>query len=281
MGSLLRLFKFVPKYWLRGLTALFSLLAGTGLSLAVPYIVKQIIDGPLATGDLRQINQYVVFIIVVALLRGVFALTKTYCTESLAQSVVYDLRNSLYDHLQHLSFAYYDQIQTGELMSRLTADVETLRMVLGYGAVNFAANILTLIAIIAVLFSFSWPLTLTVIAVFPFVFAVVRSFGHKVKPAYRALQAQVARLTSFLQENISGIRVVTAFGQEQAEVLRFNRHNQENLVRNVASSKIFAFYFPLINLLIGLVAAIVLGVGGTWVAWGRLTLGTLVAFNTY
>ncbi len=281
MGSLGRLLELVPKYWLRGLLALFSLLVGTAVSMTIPYVVKAVIDGPLVSGDLRVINRYVLIIGGVALVRGVTSLVQTYCTESLAQAVVYDLRNKLYDHLQRLSFSYYDKVQTGELMSRLTSDVETVRMLLGRGLINFTVNILLLTAIIIMLFSLDWQLSLVAVAVFPFAYLTIRRFGQEAKPAYRVLQAQIARLTSFLQENISGIRVVKAFGQEQAEIVRFTRQNQENFARSIASSRIYAFYFPLINLLSGLGMAAVLGVGGSKVASGQMTLGTLVAFNTY
>jgi ATP-binding cassette, subfamily B, multidrug efflux pump len=281
LGSLKRIFELVPKYWVRGLLALFSLLLGTGSALIIPYVIKRVIDGPLATGEVKGIVNYVYIIVAVAVVRGLTALLQTYCTESLAQSVVFDLRNNLYNHLQRLSFKYYDKVQTGELMSRLTADVETLRMVMGWGMVNFLANMVMLVAIFALLLSLDWRLTLVAAIALPFVGITVNKFGKKARPAYRALQAQVARLTSFLQENISGIRVVKAFGQEQAEIYRFTTENKENLEKNVASSKIFAFYFPLINLLSGLGVAAVLGVGGARVANGQLTLGTLVAFNTY
>lgn len=281
MGSLGRLFEFIPKYWLRGLLALFSLLLGTAVSLTIPYIIKRVIDGPMAVGNLAEINRYVLIIVIVALVRGIAALVQTYCTESLAQSVVYDVRNRLYDHLQHLSSSYYDKVQTGDLMSRLTSDVETLRMVLGWGLVNFIANIVLLISILGMLFSLDWGLALVASGVFPFAFITVNRFSKKSRPAYRLLQQQMARLSSFLQENISGIRVVKAFGQERAEVARFSKHNDENFARNMGSSKIFAFFFPLINLISGLGVAIVLGVGGSKVAIGQMSIGTLVAFNTY
>ena len=281
MGSLRRLFELVPKYWLRGLLALLSLLLGTGLSITIPYLIKSIIDGPLVNGDIAAINGYALLILAIAILRGLAALIQTYCSESMAQSVVFDLRNRLYDHLQQLSFSYYDKAQTGELMSRMTADVETLRMVLGTGLINFIANILTLLAILGMLFSLDWQLALVALVVIPPAYLTARRFSSKARPAYRSLQAQVARLTAFLQENISGTRVVKAFGQEQAETVRFTRQNEDNFARNMASSKIFSFYFPLINLLSGLGVAAILGVGGTKVALGQMSIGTLVAFNTY
>lgn len=281
MKVILRLAGHTRRYWPVLAGGLVSMIVGLGASLAVPYVIRAVIDQAITRVDVRLLGLAAGGVVAIAVFRGLFAFGERYAMEFLAQKVIYDLRNLLYDHLQGLSFSFYDHAVTGQLMSRVTSDVETLRRFLGFGLLNLISNLLTLLAVLAILFSLDWRLALVSLVTVPPAVWLVAAFSRQVRPKYMAIQQQLAVITTRLQENLSGVRVVRAFAREHDEEDRFERENRRYLERNLEAVRLWAFYFPLLNFITGAGTALVLWYGGRQVASGHLSLGSLVAFNTF
>lgn len=251
------------------------------LNMMIPWLTKRVIDEALTLGQHHLLIPLSLAVVGVAALRGVAAFFQRYSMEYVAQHVVYDMRSDLYRHLQALSFSYYDDMRTGQLMARVTGDVETLRRMIGFGIINLLSNIFTFGIVLFLLFSLHWRLALVSLLLMPFLVYTVAQFATKVRPAYRDIQAQLATLTSTLQENVTGVRVVRAFAQEESEREKFRHVNEGYFQKELRAVKMWAFYFPLMNFLSQLGTVFVIWYGGMEVMQGRLTLGELVAFNAY
>ena len=281
MKVLWRLLAFARRYWPALAFGLFSTIAGLGASFAIPYIVRAVIDKAIGRMDLRLLGVAAAGVIAISLVQGVFTFAQRYGMEYLAQKVIYDLRSVLYRHLQNLSFSFYDHAQTGQLMSRVTGDVETLRRFLGFGLLNLLSNVITLLAVLVILFTLDWRLAVLSMATIPPTIYVVSIFMRRVRPIYVSIQQQIAVITTRLQENLTGVRVVRAFAREEDEEARMDRENRDYLAKNLSAVRISAFFFPLINFITGAGTALVIWYGGQEVILGKMSLGSLVAFNTF
>ncbi|MBI2887940.1 MAG: ABC transporter ATP-binding protein [Chloroflexi bacterium] len=281
MGILLRELGFLRKYWRRVVLAYLCLLGSATFSMATPWIVKGAIDVGLAQGDSSFLILSGLLIVGASLLRGGFAYGQTYLGEYLSQAVAYDLRNAIYDRLQRLSYAYHDQQQTGQLMSRATADVEAVRMFIFMGSVR-AVFILTMLLVSCyLLISLNWSLTLVAFALLPFLGHRAVSTSLALRPNWLAVQQAVAVLGTILQENLSGIRVVKAFVREAFESQKFAGTAQEVRLLNYRTNRIQSANSALMSFIQVVIVAIILWYGGRQVMEGHLSLGGLVAFNAY
>ncbi|MCL5982955.1 MAG: ABC transporter ATP-binding protein/permease [Firmicutes bacterium] len=274
------LIKLVP-YWLWVMGAAISVLIVMGMSLVVPQLFRFAIDEAILGGQAFYLPLIGALLIGVTIIKGIFSFTQRYWMERVAQKVIYNLRNQLFEHLQQLSFSFYEHTQTGQLMSRVTSDVEMLKRFLGFGLLHLFQGAVTFAGVLAVMFSMHWRLSLLIILSLPAVTLAIIRFGRNVGPAYQAVQEELADLTSVLQQNLSGIRTVKAFGQEAAEAAQFDRRSVGLLHKNLIAVRIWSYYFPLISFLTGLSAAVILWYGGREVVAGRMMLGELVAFNSY
>jgi len=281
MATIRRLFRYVARYWHIFLGAMALVGVVSALGLVTPWVTKWIIDSVLRGGQSNRLWLGLAVILAASALRGVLTFAQRYSMEYMSQKVIYDLRNELYAHLQQLSFGFYDQAQTGQLMSRLTADVELIRRFLGLGMVQLFTNLLTFLSVLAILFTMNWKLTLISMVTMPFLAHAVILFQRRIRPMYTAIQQQLAVLTITLQENITGIRVVKAFAREPFEIEKFARDNQGYLEKNMTAVRIQAFFMPYFNFLTGLATTFILWFGGRYVIMGVLTLGGFVAFNSY
>jgi ATP-binding cassette subfamily B protein len=281
MDTLRRILGYTRPYarWMGA--ALVSMAGVLGLNMLIPWLTKCIIDEALLAGAHQRLGPLALAAVGVAVVRAGAAFVQRYSMEQAAQNVIYDLRSQLYEHLQTLSFAYYDRAQTGQLMSRVTGDVETLRRMIGFGILNLVSNAGTFVAVLVVLLWTHWRLTAVSLVVLPFFVYVAGQFAGKVRPAYRDIQAQLAAMTATLQENVTGMRVVRAFAQEDAENRKFHEVNWGYLEKELRAVRLWAFYFPLMGFLSALGTVFVVWYGGLEVMRGALTLGGLVAFNAY
>ncbi|MCL2547560.1 MAG: ABC transporter ATP-binding protein/permease [Symbiobacteriaceae bacterium] len=271
---------FMQKYWHRYLLAFALVNLVTWLGFRAPLLTQRIIDDFIPTRDMDNIIRYALMIVVVAVARGLTTFVQRYNLEYTAQKVVYDIRNRLYMHIQELSFSFYDSARTGELMSRLTSDVETLRGAMGMAFINLISNILQIVYAMAILLSLNVQLTLISLVFMPFLIWAVREYAIKVRPTFRMVQEQMAKLTAVMQENITGIRVVKAFAQEEYEVSKFSDQNTVYFQKALVSARLDAFYSPLMTFISGLSSTFILWYGGNAVINGTLQLGEWMIFNT-
>ena len=217
----------------------------------------------------------------VAFVRGVFNFLQGFWSEVASQGVAYDLRNSIFEKLQKLSFSYHDRSQTGKLMTRMTSDVEMVRHFVGRGALLLASAILMLLGTLAVMFWMNWKLALIVFAIVPVILVFFSIFVRRIMPVSMRVQKKLGALNTILQENLAGMRVVKAFAREDYETARYLDQNEELLDENVNLVKLFSSIFPLIFFVANLGMVAVVWFGGLEVIGLRLTLGELVAFTGY
>lgn len=281
MRVLLRELGFLKKYWRRVVLAYLCVLGAAGFAMATPWLIKSAIDQGLARGDASFLVLVALFVVAASLLRGIAAYGQNYLGEYISQAVAYDLRNAIYDRLQRLSYAYHDKQQTGQLMSRATADVEAVRMFVYTGSVRFLFILLLFFASCYLLLTLNWQLTLIVFALLPLVGyrAVITSV--RLRPSWLAVQVAVAALGTTLQENLSGVRVVRAFAQEAFESQKFGAKAQAVRQLSFTTSRIQAVNGSLMSFIQMVIVAAILWFGGRQVMEGHLTLGGLVAFNSY
>ncbi len=281
MKTLRRIIGYLSHYQKQTFLVYFCLAAVTGFNLLVPWLIKEVIDQGLSRGDRSFLVNAGLFIFLLALVRGVFGFGLRYLTEWLSQRVAYDLRNQLYDKYQRLSFAFHDKAHTGDLMSRATSDVEQVQRFTGNGLLDLANIILLLIASLTIMFSVNPRLALLTLTPIPVLaFATVR-FGLNQRVLSKRVQEQMGKLSTTLQENLTGVRVVKAFAREDYEIGKFNSENRDYLRRRLAVVRSWAGTFPFMNFVIAGSTAIILWFGGQAVMRGELSIGTLVAFNSY
>lgn len=220
-------------------------------------------------------------VLLFAVVRGIFAYIQTYMNERVGQSIAFDLRNDLFVKIQHLSFSYHDQNQTGQLMVRATDDVEKVRMFLAQGLLMVLQAVVLLTAALIILFATNFSLTLIVLPLLPLAMLIFMAFGRLVQPLFMEVQVRLSKLNTILQENLAGIKVVKAFVREPEQQARFNDSADDLFGQQIKVARIFAFMFPAIFLVIGLGQAAVMYFGGRQIILGTLTLGEWQKFSMY
>ncbi len=281
MRTFFRSLHYLRPYLLLAIGALLSLLLVTTANLFAPQLIRQLIDGGIAGRDWNIVTLTTVSLLGVALVRGLFSFTQSYWSEQLSQNFAYDFRNDIYGKLQNLSFSYHDSHQTGQLMTRVTSDVEAVRLFYAQGLLSFVSALVTFFGSAVILFSTDWRLALAALSTIPAVGIIFAILFTRLFPMFGRAQAKLGALNTVLQENIAGVRVVKAFAAEAHELERYRRQNNElyleflNVVRN------FSWGFPFVFFFANLGTLIVIWYGGNLAISGELSLGTLIAFNTY
>jgi ATP-binding cassette subfamily B multidrug efflux pump len=281
MPSLRRAISYLRPYWLIAVGAVASLLLVTAANLAIPQIIRGVIDYGITPGNMQVIILSGLGLVGLALIRGVFNFTQSYWSEKASQNVAFDVRNDLFDKIQSLSFSYHDRAQTGQLMTRLTSDVEMVRQFTGMGLFQFINAIIMMLGSAALMFLLNWRLTLIVLATIPFMLVLVGRFLMTVHPLFEQVQARLGALNTVLQENLAGVRVIKAFAREPFEADRFQSANQAYLKINLQTVRAFAGNFPLIFFVFNLGTLAIVWAGGNMAISEGLSIGELAAFITY
>ena len=281
MSALRRALPYLKNYWAITLGAFLSLVLVTAANLAAPQVLRIIIDQGIAAGSVPVLVWASLALVGVALVRGVFTFTQGFWSEKASQGVAYDLRNSLFAKLQSLSFSYHDRAQTGQLMTRITSDVEQVRTFISMGLLQMFSATALLVGSITALVLMNWQLALITVLTVPAMTVIISYFMRIMRPLFSQIQARLAALNTVLQENIAGARVVQAFAREPHEWQRYSAANQELLEVNVRTVRGMANAFPLVFLIANLGTLAVIWYGGYQVIGGTLSIGELVAFNTY
>ncbi len=272
--------EFMAKYWARYVLAFVLVNIISIMALIAPLLTERIIDEFIPQGDLKGIALYAILVLGVATARALITFSQRYNIEFTAQKVIYDVRNRLYQHLQTLSFSFFDQNRTGELMSRMTSDVSTLQRAMGMGFINLFSNALTILYTLIILFSKNVQLTLMSLLFMPFLIWAVSQFSVKVRPTFRMVREQMGVFTAAMQESITGVRVVKAFAQEEYEVEKFRKENREYYEKNMVSVRLEAFYGPLMSFISTMGTVFLIWYGGMKVVNGSISLGEWTVFNT-
>jgi len=204
-----------------------------------------------------------------------------YLAERASQGVAYDLRNALFAKIERLSFSYYDSAETGQLVTRLTSDVEQIRTFAGSGVVQLASAAVMLVGTTILLLVLNWQLALVALAVVPGIFALLLRFVRRIGPLFRGVQQTLGRLNTVLQEDLAGVKTIRTYSREDYETARYRAVNEELLEKNLTTVRTFSNNFPFVFFLANLGTAAIVLYGGLQVIGGSLLIGELIAFNTY
>ncbi|MFQ5708069.1 MAG: ABC transporter ATP-binding protein [bacterium] len=249
-------------------------------ALLVPWVLKQAVDSLKEAVNSTVLLKYAALLVGVTIVEGAFRFLMRHTMIGVSRKIEYDLRNDYLSHLQKLSLSFYNKIKTGDLMARATNDLEAVRQVVG-PAIMYSLNTLMSMSAFLIMLYINVQLTLIAIIPFPFLVLAVNRMAKKLHRAYKGIQAQYSNITSRVQENLSGIRVVKAYVQEQPEIESFKKLNKEYISKNLALAKIRGFLMASMTFLVGLGMLIILWIGGRLVILDRLTVGELVAFFAY
>jgi len=279
-GELRRALAYLRSYTWESGVAVLSLLLVSGANLATPILIGRAIDEGISPRRLEVIFIVVGWLVGLALARGLFTFLQGYLAERASQGVAYDLRDDLFDRIERLSFSYYDRVQTGQLVTRLTSDVEQIRTFAGSGVVQLANAVVMLLGTTVLLLYLDWRLALVALAIVPIIATLLVRFVGRIRPLFREVQQTLGRLNSVLQEDLLGVRVIRAFAREDYETARYTSVNEELLDKNLTTVRVFANNFPFVFLFANLGTLAIIWFGGWQIIGGRLSVGDLVAFNT-
>src|SRR6516225_6928380 len=276
-----RLFDYVRRYRRAFTLGLACTILTQAVTLVSPKVLQYAIDD-LTRGVTRaKLIEYGAALLAIGLFGGVFRFLMRRILIGASRDIEYDMRNDFFAHLQKLPPAYFQAHRTGDLMSRATNDLNAVRMMIGPSIMYSANTILTFVVALAMMIAIDPRLTLFSLVPMPFVSLSVKYFGSAIHKRFEEIQAQLSDVSAVAQEALAGVRVVRAYRQEQAEVDRFRRSNNEYLRRNRGLIVLQGFFFPSMSFLLGLGALFVIWLGSRDVIRGRITIGEFVAFNAY
>lgn len=276
-----RIFKYVWHY--KALVAIPSIAMTLAILLDMfnPYLQKSITDKVFIGGNQNLLWPILWGFIGITVSRAILGYAKEYLFDVLSAKISIDIKKDLFDHIQSLPFSYFDNMNTGELMSRIGEDVDNVWRSVSFGVRLFIENMIYFITASVILFFLDWRLTLACIIAMPPIAYLALKFEKKIGESYSKLSDQGVILNTAAQENIAGVRLVKAFAREKHEIIKFLKLNQENFNLSMEQNKIMATYFPPIEFLTNISILLLVVLGGIFVMGDTMSIGTLVAFSGY
>jgi ATP-binding cassette, subfamily B, multidrug efflux pump len=278
---LLYLLPYLGRYRLRMILGFLMVILTVVAGTFSPWVLKHVIDGLTKGFDKEKLLTYAAIILGISVVEGFFRFWMRRILIGTSRLIEYDLRNDFLAHVQKMSLSFLQSHSTGDIMSKATNDLNAVRSVLGPG-IMYSMNTITLVIISTfILLKMNWQLTLLAYIPLALVSVTVKTFGRQIHDRFENIQEQFSNLSTKVQENISGIRVVKAFAREESEIEEFRKLNIEYLQRNILLIRLWGVFYPLMTALIGLSSVALLWFGGRQVINGRLSLGEFVAFMGY
>jgi ATP-binding cassette subfamily B protein len=272
---------YLSRYMGSTVGATLALLAVSAANLAAPQMIRMAIDDGLTPRHYKIVTIAVIALVAIAALRGLLSFAQGYLAERASQGVAFDMREALFARIQRLSFSYYDQAQTGQLLTRLTNDVEQVRTFVGSGVAQMAASLIMLIGCATFLFVINPALAAVALGAIAPILFLLRVFVRRVGPAFGRVQMALGKLNGILQEDLQGLKVVRAFRGEGREAARYRTVNHELRDHNLSVVRAVANNFPFVNFFANLGTLAVVGFGAIQIFNMNLTVGELIAFNSY
>ncbi|MFI2855692.1 ABC transporter ATP-binding protein [Paenibacillus sp. JSM ZJ436] len=258
--------------------SILCLAMATALGLVYPYLLQRLIDDAIRPENFGLVPQLALTVVGVVTIKAFLQFLHGFYGGRLGNFLAYQMRNACYKKLQFLSFRYYDTARTGDLMSRLTGDLEAIRMFIGFGFAQLLNVVMMVTFGSIMMFSISWKLTLFTMISMPFLVVTALRFESKIHPAFQEMRLALSSLTTAVQENITGVRTVKSFAREPHEVVKFSGRNERYKSNQIFASALWARFFPLMELFANISVVLLLLFGGRMVINQELTLGQLVAF---
>lgn len=257
------------------------MLLATLMNLLIPQIIKRTIDVGLAEGTASSLIVSALIILGIGLIRGIAGFGQRYYGEWLTHRVAYDLRNNYFNNVQRLSFAFHNRTQTGELMSRATSDISETERFIGIGLMDLTAAVLLLVGVIIAMLLEDFRLAIVALIPIPVLVAATIRFGSTIRPMFKAIQEQLAKLSATMQESLTGIRVVKAFAREPYELKKFDQDNEQWFKQRYHVIRKWADNWPFFTFTLSLTVFLLLWLAGPQVLSGGTTIGTLFAMISY
>lgn len=288
MGVILRLWGYAIPYWKMLTVGVASMLGAALFGMGSAFLAQIAVDVGLDpvrdgnfitfTGDRGTLILAALLVVGFAVARGISAFAQTYISESLGQRVAYDLRNEIYDTVQRLSYAYHDRVQTGQIMSRATQDVEAIRMFMSMASLRLMMIVLMIVVGVGGMFWFHWQLALVSCISLPVIAWRSWAVQRVMRPLWLEIQQSEARMTEVADEGLGGIRVVKAFSREPVEAAKFGRAAEEQRNLQLSQATLMARHAPLLQGIAGIQVAATTGVGAWYITQGSLASGELILF---
>ncbi len=276
-----RLLGYLKPYRAKVFIAFGLIFATAAAELSGPYLTKLAIDDAMIPGRPDKLPPIIAAFLGALVVSFFFRYSQNYIMQVIGQSVMYDIRKQIFSHLQHQSLRYFDRNPVGRLISRLTNDVDALNEFIGSGVVTVAGDMAILIGVVAVMLVLDWRLALVSLAVLPLITFASFLFQKLMRTTYRQQRVRLARVNTFLQENLSGMLVVQLFNREKRKFKEFDELNSSLLTANVDALRVFSIFFPIVSFLSTLAIAMLLWYGSGGVLEGTVLPGVLVAFFLY
>lgn len=251
------------------------------ISMMRPYLISLMIDDYILMGDIPGLYKMILLFVVVVVVAVVIRYGVIYLSALLGQSVIRDLRQRVFNHITGLRLRYFDQTPIGRVTTRTISDVETINTVFTQGIVTMLADLLGIFAVIGIMLYTSWQLTLLVMVTLPLLFIATYIFKEKVKVAFNKVRNQVSNMNAFLQERITGMRIIQIFNAEKQEMHKFDKINQAYTKANLDAITYYAIFFPVVEMINYLALAILVYFGARYVIQDAVSLGALLAFPWY
>src|SRR6266850_6138027 len=281
LKSLRPLLPYLKKYRRSYIIGTICVFCNNGIWILFPQVIRRAVDDMHLGVTRHKLATYALLLLAVAATKSIFQFLTRWVVIGVSREIEFDLRNDLFRHLEGLSYSFYQRTRTGDIMARLTNDLNAVRMLLG-PAIMYSANTLVFTAAaLAFMLHISRHLTLYAFLPLPIVSIIIQYFGGRIHQRFERIQAMFSDISAQAQENFSGARVIRAYAQEEAEISAFETANQEYIRRSLRLVRMMGMLWPSLELLLGLAIVLVLWLGGREVLMGRITFGQFVAFNTY
>jgi ATP-binding cassette subfamily B multidrug efflux pump len=277
----MRVYGYLKPYWKHTTGAYASLLGILALNALIPQFIRWAIDSGIDGKQPEMLVWAVLALLALTILKGVFNYYQGILSETASQNVAFDIRKAIQKKLTQLSFSFHDQSETGELLSRAVQDVERVRFLTGRATIRLLDGILMLIVTMVIMLVMDYRLALMVFITMPLLVYQAIHFGSRFRPLSLLVQKQLATLTTAVEQNLRGSRVVKAYAQEKAEIERFGTENHHWLDLSIRSSRMEAFNVPLLFFIANIGAVAIILYGGMQVIAGNITIGMVIAFITY
>jgi ATP-binding cassette subfamily B multidrug efflux pump len=279
--SLRPLFPYLRKYRGSYFIGTICVFINNGVWILFPLVLRHAVDGLQGGVTREKLLTYSLELMGVAAIKGIFQFLTRWIVIGISREIEFDLRNDLFQHLESLSYSYYQRTRTGDIMARATNDLNAVRMLLG-PAIMYSANTIVFTAgALAFMLSISPRLTFYAFLPLPLVSITVQYFGKQIHERFEKIQAMFSEISARAQENFSGARVIRAYVQEEPEIAAFETSNREYINRSLKLVRLMGMLWPTLETMLGLAIVLVLWLGGREVLYGRMTVGGFVAFNTY
>jgi ATP-binding cassette subfamily B protein len=276
-----RIFGLTGKYRSVFILAAFLSVILAPVSIIRPYLVQYTVDHHIIVSDSQGLLFMIAMLCSILMFEGFLSYVFTYCTGWLGQSIIRDLRVRVFNHINSLRLSYFDRTPIGTSTTRTISDIETINSVFSEGVITIVADVLTLIFVLGIMFYTSWQLTLVCLTTLPLLIWSSIWFKESVKKSFEIIRSQVSKMNAFLQERISGMRIVQIFNAEQREWDKFEKINQTYTKANIRSIFYYAVFFPVVEILSAASLGLMVWYGTSAVIKSELTLGVLVAFPLY